>query len=147
MEQLLEEMRTTYDIVLIDTSALLDFPDGRIFARMSDGAVLASNRHQRRFDRTFSAQDSVGRHSRVGNATRLADLSLRRRTGRTRRLAVRVRTAIFADHTHFPDWPMGAQHWSVPGVSGEPSGRPHQARLFHRSARLLPDISLSTGRD
>jgi len=69
-------------------AALLYRPDGRIFARMSDGAVLASNRHQRRFDRTFSAQDSVGRHSRVGNAARLADLSLRRRTGRTRRLVV-----------------------------------------------------------
>jgi uncharacterized protein involved in exopolysaccharide biosynthesis/Mrp family chromosome partitioning ATPase len=40
IEQLLEEMRRVYDIVLIDTPALLEFPDARVFARMSDGVAL-----------------------------------------------------------------------------------------------------------
>ena len=40
MERLLEEMRRDYDVVLIDTPALMEFPDARVFAKLSDGAVL-----------------------------------------------------------------------------------------------------------
>ena len=40
MEQLLEEMRRDYDLVLIDTPALLEFPDARVFAKLADGSVL-----------------------------------------------------------------------------------------------------------
>jgi polysaccharide biosynthesis transport protein len=40
MERLLEEIRRGYDLVLIDTPALGELPDARVFARMSDGVVL-----------------------------------------------------------------------------------------------------------
>lgn len=40
MEQLLAEMREAYDIVIIDTPALSDLPDARVFAKMADGVVL-----------------------------------------------------------------------------------------------------------
>ena len=38
--RLLAEMREVYDIVLVDTPALLEQPDGRMLAKISDGVVL-----------------------------------------------------------------------------------------------------------
>ena len=41
LTQLLEEIRGVYDIVLVDTPALLELPDARLFAKLSGGVVLA----------------------------------------------------------------------------------------------------------
>ena len=50
MGRILEQMRQAYDVVLIDTAALDESPDARVFARMADGVVLAVRAGQTTLD-------------------------------------------------------------------------------------------------
>lgn len=55
MERLLEEMRRVYDMVIIDTPPLLEYPDARVFAKLSDGAVLVVRAGETSADQVRSA--------------------------------------------------------------------------------------------
>lgn len=46
---MLERLRRTFDVVIIDTSPVLPVPDALILGRMADGAVLATRHDQSRF--------------------------------------------------------------------------------------------------
>jgi capsular exopolysaccharide synthesis family protein len=46
---MLERLRTSFDVVIIDTSPVLPVPDALILGRLADGAVIATRHDQSRF--------------------------------------------------------------------------------------------------